>query len=78
MARLYKHGNVVADYTRFVMSSNGQKIGYIFRLMSDGWVLVRPHRVGGRYKLFRKDGTLLHIQMTIDPFLWKQLDHVFN
>lgn len=78
MATLYKHGEIVADYTRFVNYSNGQNIGYIFRFMSDGWVLVRPHRAGGRYKLFRKDKSLLHIQMTIDTFLCKQLENVFG
>jgi len=78
MATLYKHGEVVADYTRFVNYSNGQRIGYIFRLMSDGWVLVRPHCIGGRYKLFRKDGSMIHIQMTIDPFLCKQVGEIFG
>ena len=78
MATLYKHGEIVADYTRFVNYSNGQRIGYIFRLMSDGWVLVRPHRSGGRYRLFRKDKSLLHIQMTIDTFLAKQLGDIFH
>lgn len=78
MATLYKHGEIIADYTRFVTYSNGQQIGYIFRLMSDGWVLVRPHRSGGRYKLFRKDRSLLHVQMTIDTFLSKQLGDIFH
>ncbi len=78
MATLCKNGNVLADYTRFVTQNDGRKIGYIFRLMSNGWVLVRPHRAGGRWRRFRKDGKLLHIQMTIDIFLREQLDNVFN
>jgi hypothetical protein len=78
MARLYKNGIVLADYTRFVSQPNGSRIGYIFRLMSNGWVLVRPHKVGGRWRRFRKDRNLIHVQMTIDPFLRSQLDDVFN
>jgi hypothetical protein len=78
MATLYKNGKVLADYTRFVTQRDGSQIGYIFRLMSNGWVLVRPHKAGGRWRRFRKDGKLSHIQMTIDTFLRSQLDNVFN
>ena len=78
MATLYKNGIVLADYTRFVIQRDGSGIGYIFRLMSNGWVLVRPYKVGGRWRRFRKDKSLIHIQMTIDTFLRSQLDDVFN
>ena len=78
MAILYKHGEVIADYVRFIPQHNRSPIGYIFRLMSNGWVLVRPHKSGGRWKRFRKDNSLLHIQMTIDPFLREQLNNVFD
>jgi hypothetical protein len=78
MATLYKHGEVLGDYTRFVAQRNGAKIGYIFRHMSDGWILVRPHRAGGRWRLFRRGDTLTNISMIVDCFLRKQLDNVFN
>ena len=78
MAILYKNGEILADYTRFVPQRNGFKIGYIFRLMSNGWVLVRPFKAGGRWRRFRKDGKLSNIQQTIDPFLREQLENVFD
>lgn len=78
MATLYKHGQILADYTRFIRQPNGTAIGYIFRLMSDGWILVRPHRTGGRWRLFRKDYSLINIQMTLDIFLRKQVENVFD
>jgi hypothetical protein len=78
MATLYKHGEVLADYTRFVAQRDGTKLGYIFRHMSDGWILVRPHRTGGRWRMFNKGKILLDIQCTIDTFLRAQLDNCFN
>jgi hypothetical protein len=78
MAILYKNGTVLSDYTRFVLQSNGTRIGYIFRLMSNGWILVRPHRAGGRWRRFCKDKKLSDVQMTIDVFLRPQLEKVFD
>lgn len=81
MATLYKHGEVMGDYTRFIMYSNGQRIGYIFRKMSDGCILVRPHRTGGKWRIFRRakdNWDLVTIEMIIDHFLAIHLDAVFN
>lgn len=74
MATLYKHGNIKADYTRYVMQTKGNRLGYIFREMSDGWTLIRSARAGSRWKLFQKHYPVAYISMVIDPILRKQIE----
>lgn len=74
MATLYKHGNIKADYTRYVMQPQGTRLGYIFREMSDGWTLIRSAKAGSRWKLFKKHYPVCFISMIIDPMLRQQIE----
>lgn len=81
MATLKKHGTVEADYIRFIPQTNQSPIGYIFRQMSDGALLVRPHASGGRWRYFVRTKyvwMLSDISKLSDERLRAHLDTCFN
>lgn len=78
MATLYKHGDVIADYTRYIKYSNGQRLGYIFRQMSDDWTLIRSALPGRKWRLYRKHEAISKISQQNDAMLINNIAHIFG
>ena len=52
MVRLYEHGTVEVDYYRLInIRGSHYKVGYLFRLMSDGTLLFRQAQPKTKWRI---------------------------
>lgn len=57
MATLYKHGKIITQHTIDVIQRDESRITYIFRLMGDGYLLVRARNPQCKWRVLRRKAT---------------------